>query len=224
MEQNYSIWHEKIEWNVRHVMVKMKKKVNLGVFGVDSQDLKGVHQSCLDPYDTYCITLGQECQRIAKNTQNHDSKKTPCVKTNGMHSIPITRSSQTITKVLGIILHFGSRILKRKKGSIYLINITKNIINWLNHFKVKIWWMFCYIPFTWMLKKIVHLHTTYAKVTKMKTCSHKIMWKNFKNVKKFKNTMQTFFFHECLHCMVNLFAKSEVNLFEDPRKPLPNNN
>jgi hypothetical protein len=71
-------------------MGKMKEKVNLGVFGVDSQDLKGVPQSCLDLYDTYYIPLGQECQKIAKKTQNHDFKKTPCVKTNGMHSIPIT--------------------------------------------------------------------------------------------------------------------------------------
>jgi hypothetical protein len=63
-------------------MGKMKKKVNLGVHGMDSHDLKGVPQSCLDPYDTYCITLGQECQRIAKTTQNHDSKRTPCAKRN----------------------------------------------------------------------------------------------------------------------------------------------
>ncbi len=127
-------------------MGKMKKKVNLGVHGMDSHDLKGVPQSCLDPYDTYCITLGQECQRIAKTTQNHDSKRTPCAKRNWMHSIPITRSSQTIRKVLGTILHFWSCILKRKKGSIYLINTTKNIMNWLKHFKVQKWWMFCYIP------------------------------------------------------------------------------
>jgi hypothetical protein len=90
--------------------------------------------------------LGQECQRIAKTTQNHDSKRTPCAKRNWMHSIPITRSSQTIRKVLGTILHFWSCILKRKKGSIYLINTTKNIMNWLKHFKVQKWWMFCYIP------------------------------------------------------------------------------
>ncbi len=30
-------------------MGKVKKKVNLGVLGVDSQDSKGVPQSCLDP-------------------------------------------------------------------------------------------------------------------------------------------------------------------------------
>jgi hypothetical protein len=64
-----------------------------------------------------------------KKTQSHDSKKTPYAKTNGMHSIPLTRSSQTITKVLGTILHFRSCILKRKKGSIYLINTTKNIMD-----------------------------------------------------------------------------------------------
>jgi hypothetical protein len=83
----------------------------------------------LDPYDTYCITLGQECQRIAKKTQNHDYKRTPCAKTNGMHSIAIIRSLETITMVLGTIFHFGSCILKRKKGSIYLINTAKIIMN-----------------------------------------------------------------------------------------------
>jgi hypothetical protein len=67
-----------------------------------------------------------------------------------------------------------------------------------------------------------HLHQSHQLT--IKTCSHKIMWKNFKSVKNFKNTMETFFCHECLHCMVNLFAKSVVNLFEDPTKPLPNNN
>jgi hypothetical protein len=112
-------------------MEKMKKKGNLGVLGVDSHDLKGVPQSCLDPYDTYCITLGQKCQRIAKKkkTQNHakSCKKKPCAKTNGMHSILMTRNSQTITKVLRTILHFGSCILKRKKGSIYFINTTKKL-------------------------------------------------------------------------------------------------
>ncbi len=41
MEQNYFIWHEKKRWNVRHVMGKVKKKVNLGVLRMDSQDLKG---------------------------------------------------------------------------------------------------------------------------------------------------------------------------------------
>ncbi len=58
----------------------------------------------------------------------------------------MSRHLQTIAKVLGIILHFGSCILKRKKGSIYLINTTKKIMNWLSHFKVKRWWMFRYIP------------------------------------------------------------------------------
>jgi hypothetical protein len=67
-------------------------------------------------------------------------------------------------------------------------------------------------------------HLRQSHQMRMKTCSHKIMWKNFKNVKNFKNIMQTFFCHECFHCVVNLFAKSVVNLLKDPTKPLPDNN
>jgi len=46
--QNYFIWHEKTGWNVKHVMGKMKKKVNLGILGVSIYVSKGVPQSCLD--------------------------------------------------------------------------------------------------------------------------------------------------------------------------------
>jgi hypothetical protein len=49
LEQNYFIWHKKKRWNVRHVMRKMKKKVNLGVLGVSLYVSKGVPWSCLDP-------------------------------------------------------------------------------------------------------------------------------------------------------------------------------
>jgi hypothetical protein len=39
LEQNYFIWHEKKGRNVRQVMRQVKKKVNLGILRVDSQDL-----------------------------------------------------------------------------------------------------------------------------------------------------------------------------------------
>ncbi len=47
--KNYFIWHETKGWNVRHVMGKVKKKVNLKVFGVDFQDLKGGNPIMLGP-------------------------------------------------------------------------------------------------------------------------------------------------------------------------------
>jgi hypothetical protein len=56
-------------------------------------------------------------------------QKTPCAKTNGMHSIPITRNLQTITKVLGTILHFGSCIFEEKEKSHLLHQYNKKIMN-----------------------------------------------------------------------------------------------
>jgi hypothetical protein len=51
-------------------MGKMKKKVNLGVFGVSPYDSNVVPQSCLDPYITSPKTpfdlIGFDCVGIAK--------------------------------------------------------------------------------------------------------------------------------------------------------------
>jgi len=43
------IWYEKKRWNVRHVMGKVKKKVNLGLLKAILYVLNGVPHSCLDP-------------------------------------------------------------------------------------------------------------------------------------------------------------------------------
>ncbi len=47
--KKYFIWHETKGWSVRHVVGKVKKKVNLKVFGVDFQDLKGGNPIMLGP-------------------------------------------------------------------------------------------------------------------------------------------------------------------------------
>jgi hypothetical protein len=49
LEQNYFIGHEKKRWNVRHIIGKVKKKVNLGVLEVSSYISKRAPQSCLHP-------------------------------------------------------------------------------------------------------------------------------------------------------------------------------
>jgi len=57
LEQNYFIWHEKKKGNLKHVIGKVKKKVNLRVLWVSPYVSKGVPQSCLDP----CVSNSMFC-------------------------------------------------------------------------------------------------------------------------------------------------------------------
>ncbi len=122
MEKNYFIWHEKKGWKCKIGHGNNEGKGEFGSPWIGFLGLKGGIPIMLGPIWYLLNNIG------TRMPQNHDSKKTPCAKTNRMHSIPITRNLQTITKVLGTILHFGSCILKGKKGSIYLINTTKKLL------------------------------------------------------------------------------------------------
>jgi len=59
LEQKYFIWHEKKKWNIRRVMGKVKKKMNLEVLKVSPYVSKGVPWSCLDPLICQKLTIFQ---------------------------------------------------------------------------------------------------------------------------------------------------------------------
>jgi hypothetical protein len=135
LEQNYFICHKEKNVKCKTCHGKNEEKGEFGSPWSGFPWLKGGTPIMFGPLWYLLHNIGTKMPKNCKKKKNTKScqimQKKPCAKTNGMHSILMTRNSQTITKVLRTILHFGSCILKRKKGSIYFINTTKKLwIDW----------------------------------------------------------------------------------------------